>query len=109
MNDTNKNTRQKIVLTPYDNSLVGKINGDTEHAHILLDSALAPFTVTLPDATATLQRELIFKNIGANNVTIQAITGQYIDESTSHVLAHLDLVDVWPDNVKTWWMLDNNH
>ena len=109
MNEKVKLSRQKIILTPNDNSLDGKIKGETEHCHILLDSALAPFTVTLPDATASMQRELIFKNIGANNVTIQPQSGQFIDEDTSHVLAHLDLVSVWPDLVRTWWMLDNNH
>jgi hypothetical protein len=88
---------------------VGKISPDAEHIHILLDSSKAAFTVTLPDAAASMKRELIFKNIGANTVTIQALTGQYIDESTSHALAHLDLVSLWADQVRTWWMLDNNH
>ena len=109
MNEQRKLSRQKIILTPSDSSLEGKINSETEHCHILLDSSVAGFTVTLPSVTGTMQRELIFKNIGANSVKIQAMQGQYIDESTSHVLAHLDLVDLWPDDVKTWWMLDNNH
>lgn len=103
------NTRQKIILTPTNASLIGKILPETEHCHILLDSSTGPFTVTLLDASATMQRELIFKNIGVSNVTVQALTGQYIDYSTSHALAYLDLVAIWSDGVKTWWMLDNNH
>lgn len=104
----NKLSRQKIIRTPSDNSLAGKISPDTEHVHILLDSSVAGFTVTLPDATATMQRELIFKNIGSNNVTIQAQPGQYIDFATSHIIRPLDLVSVWSDLVKTWWLLDAN-
>jgi hypothetical protein len=103
-----KLSRQKIVLTPFDNALAGKINGDAEHVHVLLDSTLAPFTVVLPDATATMQREIICKNIGTNDVTIIPIDGQFLDTSTSHVISPLDLVSFWPDLVKTWWMLDNN-
>ena len=110
MNDEKKKlSRQKIVLTPYDNSLVGKINGDTEHAHILLDSSLAPFTVVLPDATATMKRELIFKNTGINNITLLAVNGQYLDLDVSHIVAPLDLVGVWSDLVKTWWLQDSNN
>ena len=109
MNDTNKNTRQKIVLTPYDNSLVGKISQDAEHVHVLLDSSLASFTVVLPDATATMKRELIFKNTGINNVTLLAVNGQYLDLDISHVVAPLDLVGLWSDLVKTWWLQDSNN
>jgi hypothetical protein len=103
------NTRQKIILTPSNNSLDGKILPETEHAHILLDSSSGAFSVTLPDAQATMQLELIFKNIGANTVTIRARSGQYIDYDTSHDLAYLNLVSVWPDLLRTWWKLDNNH
>jgi hypothetical protein len=108
MNETKKLARQKIVLTPYDNTLKGKIQGDAEHVHVLLDSTTAGFTVVLPDATATMQRELIMKNIGTNNVTVIPLTGQFVDKSTSHVISALDLVSFWSDRVKTWWMLDNN-
>jgi hypothetical protein len=102
-------SRQKIILTPSDNSLAGKISPDSEHVHILLDSKNAGFSVPLPSATGSMQKELIFKNIGSNSVRIQPITGEYIDYSLYHDLAYLDLVDLWPDGEKTWWMLDNNH
>ncbi len=104
----NKQTRQKIILTPSDSSLVGKITDDSEHVHILLDTRSGGFTVTLPTATGSMQRELIFKNIGTNNATIVPITGEYIDYSQSHVVGPLDLVSVWSDLVRTWWLLDSN-
>jgi hypothetical protein len=103
-----KLTRQKIILTLTDCVLSGKINPSSEHVHVLLDSSISGFSVILPDATFTLQREIIFKNIGAKDVTIQAKTGQFIDKGTSHVVKPLDLVSVWPDLVKTWWLLDSN-
>ena len=108
MNKTKTGTRQKIILTPTDNNIIGKVGPVSEHVHILLDSNNGPCTVTLPDATFSIDRELIFKNIGTNNVTIQAKTGQYIDLSTSHIIRPLNLVSVWCDLVKTWWLLDSN-
>jgi hypothetical protein len=101
-------SRQKIILTPSDNSLIGKINPDAEHVHVLLNSTEA-FYVVLPTVTGSMQRELIFKNIGSKVVRVQPIAGEYIDYSLYHDLAYLDLVDLWPDGEKTWWMLDNNH
>jgi len=101
-------SRQKIILTPSNKALATLINPDAEHVHILLDSTTAGFTVTLPDATGSMQRELIFKNIGDYDVTIVPITGQYIDKSLTHTLHPLDLISLWSDLVKTWWMLDNN-
>ena len=105
----NKLSRQKIILTPSDSSLVGKILPKCEHCHILLDSSTGTFSVNIPDARGNMQRELIFKNIGHNSVTLQAMNGQYLDYATTHVLAYLDLVAIWADNEKTWWLLDNNH
>jgi hypothetical protein len=106
--EENKLTRQKIVLTPYDSALVGKIQPSAEHVHVLLDSTIAPFTVPLPDATASMKRELIFKNIGVNDVTLLPISGQYLDLDISHVVEPLDLVGLWSDLVKTWWLQDSN-
>jgi hypothetical protein len=100
-----KLTRQKIVLTPSDSSLSGKINPDCEHCHVLCDTTTAAFTVTLPSVTGTMQRELIFKNIGANSVTLVPITGQYIDTSVSLVLTTLQNQSLYADNVKTWWKI----
>jgi hypothetical protein len=101
-------SRQKIILYPWDKELVSKINQDAEHIYILTDTSTGAFSITLPDATMTMQRELIVKNIGDYDITIYPLTGQYIDKSISHVLQPLDLVSFWPDLVKTWWMLDNN-
>jgi hypothetical protein len=104
-----KITRQKIILTPSDKLLSGKINEDAEHVHILIDTTNGPFTITLPDANGTMKRELIFKNIGTTfDAEIVPIVGQYIDFSRSHPLAPLDLVSIWSDLNGTWWLLDSN-
>jgi hypothetical protein len=101
----NKLSRQKIILTPTEKSLIGRINADTEHCHILLDTTNGPFTVILPDATGSMQKELIFKNIGTNNATIVPITGQWIDNVITKTIAPLDSLDLWSDLIKTWWIL----
>jgi hypothetical protein len=101
---SDKITRQKIILTPYDPDLTGKINGEAEHVHVLLDTTVAAFTVALPSVTATMKRELLFKNIGANDATIISQAGQYCDLSTSIIIRPLDLVSLWADLIKTWWI-----
>jgi hypothetical protein len=100
-----KLSRQKIILNPTEKSLVGRINANTEHCHILLDTTNGPFTVILPDATATMQRELIFKNIGTNNATIVPINSQWIDNVITKTIVPLDSLDLWSDLIKTWWIL----
>ena len=100
------NTRQKIILTPSDSSLIGKINPECEHCHILCDTTTAAFTVQLPSVKGTMQRELIVKNIGAvYSVTLIPRTGQYFDNLTIKILTPYENQSFWPDNVKTWWMI----
>ena len=96
-------TTQKLILTPYDTQIIGKINSDAYSVCVLLDSSL-PFAVILPDVKATIQREIICKNIGANDVTIVPQNGQYFDLETSLVVSPLDTVFFWPDMVRTWWI-----
>jgi hypothetical protein len=98
-------SRQKIILTPYDNVLSGKINLDAGSIYVLLDSTLV-FSVQLPDASSNLLTEVTFKNIGALNVTINSITGQFIDTGISHVLAGLEWHSLIPDGDKTWWIVN---
>ena len=101
-----KNTRQKITLTPNDNALDGKIFAETEHAHILCDTSTGAFTVTLPDAQMTMQRELIIKNIGStNNLYVVSRAGQFIDAVRTETVTPLGVLSVWPDLVKTWWIV----
>ena len=102
---SDKLSRQKIILTPYDNSLAAKINPACEHCHVLLDTTTGAFTVTLPDAQGTMQRELIFKNIGTKTATIVPQGGQYIDLGQSDTLASMAAQSYWPDLVRTWWKL----
>jgi hypothetical protein len=103
----NKLSRQKIILTPWDKELSGKLNPEAEHIHILLDSTTAAFSVTLPDAAATMQRELIFKNIGTNTVILVPINGQYIDDAESETIAASYALGLWADLMGTWWKLDS--
>jgi hypothetical protein len=100
-------SRQKIALTPNDNTLVGKIQPDAEHIYVLLNSTIA-FTVTLPDVQTSMQSELIFKNIGACDVTIVPQAGQFLDKATTHTIRPLDTVSFWSDLDKTWWILADN-
>jgi hypothetical protein len=102
MNESKKLTRQKVVLTANDHSLMGRISGDAEHVHILLDTGISGYTVILPDAAATMQRELIFKNIGANTANIVPQAGQLIDNSTSAAITSMAALSLWSDRNNYW-------
>ena len=99
-------SRQKIILTRSDNGLAGKINPSCEHCHVLLDTSAGAFTVTLPDAQGTMQREFIFKNIDPTTAaTIIPQNGQYIDNIQTKTVAALASLSLWPDQVRTWWVI----
>jgi hypothetical protein len=100
--------RTKIILTPSDKVLVGKYSNEHDHVHVILDSTNGAFSVTLPDCRSNIHTEIIFKNIGVNDVTIVPVNGQYIDNKLSHTIKQWDLVTVWPDLLNTWYLLDSN-
>lgn len=99
--------RQKIILTLSDHSIVGKINPDSDDVYLLCDTTNGGFTVTLPDCMASLDIVLNFKCIGANALRVQALPGQYIEFSTYYDLNRGDLISIWPDLNKIWWILDS--
>jgi hypothetical protein len=100
--------RTKVILTLADHTLVGKYSNEHDHVHVILDSTTGPFTVTLPDCRSNIHTEIIFKNIGVNDVAIVPSTGQYIDNKLTHTIKQWDLVTVWPDLLNTWYLLDSN-
>lgn len=100
-----------IRLNNSDYSLDGKYQGDAEHLLIICDSTYGAFTVTLPDCTMIKDKEFMFKNIGANDVTIACKAYQTIFTAgavTSHVISTGDFFSVRSDVVSQWIALDSN-
>lgn len=82
---------QTIKLTPYENTLIGRYLPGSEVV-VLLDTTAAGFTTTLPDAQATQGTKFTLLTIGVNNATITPITGQFINDDISIVLAQFESI-----------------
>lgn len=103
------NTQAVILLTPNSPQLTGKYPADAISIVVELDSSVAGFTVYLPDAKSNMNREFIFKNIGANQVTVSTVLGQLIDNyETSHIIEYRDCVRLFSNRESRWVMTDYN-
>lgn len=105
--------RTRVFLNPSNNQLVGAFPAESEHIHIVCDSATAAFSIRLPDVKLPEQREFIFYNLpssGAGHaVVIIPVDGQkLIVNDTAHSLSPFDTVSAVADLRNTWLLTDIN-
>lgn len=87
---------QILNLKPYDNTLIGKYQ-KTDTVIVLCDSTVGPFPIQLPDLTMAIDTRFLFKVVGANIVTLKAVTGQYIDDVTTIDLNQWKAIEIVSD------------
>jgi hypothetical protein len=105
--------RTRVFLSPENNALVGAFPSESEHIHIVCDSANAAFTVQLPDVKQPENREFIFYNLpssgAGHTVSIVPVSGQkLIVNDTAHSLSPFDTVSAVADLRNTWLLTDIN-
>ena len=98
------NNMQTIQLTPEDRRLLGKVTGK-EDVTVICDSTNAAFAVDLYDASMATGVNFYILNIGANDVALNAPTGQFINDVWSVTLAQWDSCSLLPFEGR-WYILN---
>jgi hypothetical protein len=101
----------EIVRLSYtDQLLAGKYRAGDMDVLVELDSSLGAFPVYLPDILSTGGKMFMFKNLGANNVTINTVNGNPIDYAGvfSKVLAYKGFYSIASNQIDKWISLETN-
>ena len=99
-----------ITLTYNDRDLIGKYGKDSGDVLVLLDSTIGAFSVTLPDLLSCGNRVFMFKNYGANAVTLNTIHGQPIDFAgvLSASIAYKQFYSISSNGIDKWISLETS-
>jgi hypothetical protein len=99
-----------VKLTTIENILVGNYSSDDKDVFVELDSAVAAFSVSLPDLRSCGNRIFMFKNYGANTVTLNTVHGQIIDyaEVFSKIIVYKEFYSIASNGIDKWISLETN-